>query len=132
MAVICGYCGKDAKLVTGEIIYPHRADLFFQKFWQCKPCDAYVGTHKGGTVPLGRLANAELRQWKVVAHAAFDSIWRDGAMSRSQAYDWLSKRLGISPEETHIGQFDVVTCQRVVNLCKQLNGDKQAWASVVT
>ena len=27
----------------------------------CKPCDAYVGVHKGTDKALGRLANKELR-----------------------------------------------------------------------
>lgn len=63
MKVVCDYCGADAKLVTGDVIYPHRHDLRARRFWQCVPCDAYVGTHANSLNhhPLGRLANAELR-----------------------------------------------------------------------
>jgi hypothetical protein len=35
-----------------------------------------VGCHKGTTKPLGRLADAELREWKKRAHAAFDPVWQ--------------------------------------------------------
>jgi len=44
---------------------------------------------------MGRLANAQLRSARRDAHASFDSLWRDGAMSRSQAYAWLAAALGI-------------------------------------
>jgi len=57
----CDYCQQQAKLVTGDIIYPHRPDLYSKKIWHCEPCRAWVGTHKGTVKPLGRLANAELR-----------------------------------------------------------------------
>ena len=39
----CPYCGKDAALVTGDKIYPHRPDLYDRNFWLCTACDAYVG-----------------------------------------------------------------------------------------
>ena len=43
--VACPYCGKRAKIVTGDVIYPHRKDLADQKFHLCTPCEAYVGCH---------------------------------------------------------------------------------------
>lgn len=46
MTVKCDYCGKDAELVTGDVIYPHRSDLAPLKFWRCEDCEAYVGCHK--------------------------------------------------------------------------------------
>jgi len=52
----------------------------------CRSCDAYVGVHKGTDKPKGRLANAELREYKKKAHSAFDPLWRFGGMMRRQAY----------------------------------------------
>ncbi len=124
MEVTCPYCGDQAKLVTGAVIYPHRPDLNEKKFWQCAPCGAYVGCHKpnnghgDGTRPLGRLANAELRAAKIAAHACFDPIWVMGEMARAQAYKWLASGLGIETKNCHIGMFDVETCKKVVTLCK--------------
>lgn len=124
MNVMCPYCGKSAKLVGGDTIYPHRPDLYEKKFWLCRPCNAYVGCHKpnngygDGTRPLGRLANAELRDAKRSAHAHFDPIWEKGGMARAQAYKWLASSLGIEPKNCHIGMFDVETCKKVVDLCK--------------
>lgn len=118
----CDYCHRDAKLVTGAAIYPHRPDLFARFFWQCEPCDAHVGCHEAGkgygdgTRPLGRLANAELRRAKSAAHAAFDPLWKTGSMSRAQAYSWLAKELGVAPQNCHIGMFNVDQCRAVVSL----------------
>lgn len=123
--VVCPYCGGRAPLVTGLDIYPHRRDLWAKKFYQCKPCDALVGCHPAagpdgrgghgdGTVPMGRLANADLRAAKQAAHAAFDPIWKGGHMRRRDAYAWLAKALRISPEDCHIGMFDVDQCRVVI------------------
>ncbi len=119
-APTCPYCQKPAELVTGAVIYPHRRDLAKQKFWECRPCSAWVGCHLpgngqgDGTTPLGRLANAELRQAKQRAHAAFDPLWRERRMTRRQAYAWLAEAMGMPVAEVHIGAFDVGQCRQVV------------------
>ncbi|EIC84043.1 zinc-finger-containing protein [Serratia sp. M24T3] len=117
--VVCDYCGKTAAFVTGRKIYPHRPDLSLLHFYQCEPCKAYVGCHKGSNgVPLGRLANAELRAAKSKAHAAFDPIWKGRSMSRGSAYSWLAKSLGIPQQECHIGMFNIEMCEQVVIACE--------------
>lgn len=122
IAVRCDYCGRDAELVSGEVIYPHRPDLFAKQFWRCAPCEAFVGCHEAGngygdgTRPLGRLANFELRRAKMRAHAAFDPLWKAKGMRRREAYAWLAKQMGIDPSQCHIGMFDVERCQEVVGI----------------
>lgn len=115
----CPYCAASAEMVSGDVIYPHRPDLFEKKFWRCEPCDAYVGCHPvgpghDGTRPLGRLANAELRRAKQAAHAAFDPIWKNREMSRAKAYRWLANRLSVPASECHIGMFDTHQCKAVI------------------
>jgi hypothetical protein len=119
--VVCPYCQSQAEKVTGEKIYPHRPDLYHKTFWECEPCDAYVGCHPNTDTPLGRLADIELREAKMRAHAVFDPIWKGGDMKRGEAYGWLAKQLGIKKQECHIGMFDVETCERVVVVCAQTN-----------
>lgn len=119
--VVCPYCKGRAEKVTGEKIYPHRPDLYHKTFWECEPCDAYVGCHPNTDTPLGRLANFDLRMAKQAAHASFDPLWKDGKMSRASAYKWLSEQLGINRKDCHIGMFDEETCERVVSICR---GDK--------
>jgi hypothetical protein len=116
--VPCPYCGALAALVHGDVVYPHRTDLKEKRFYICPPCKAWVGCHPGGTKPLGRLANAELRRWKMEAHAHFDPLWMRRVMSRTKAYKWLALELGLTVEETHIGMFDVAMCKKVVEACR--------------
>jgi len=93
--------------------------------WICKPCGAWVGVHRGTKIPLGRLANAELRKAKIEAHAAFDRFWQAAiklrgwtkGKARAKAYAWLSKSLEIPAEDCHIGMFDIADCKRVTALC---------------
>jgi len=114
--VICPYCGEDAKFVGGDHVYPHRPDLFEKRFWVCDPCDARVGCHPSGD-PLGPLANSVLREARMQAHKAFDPFWKDGSMSRKEAYRWLAKTLGIPKHQAHIGQADAIMCSRIVSAC---------------
>jgi hypothetical protein len=120
--VICDYCGKEADYVTGFVIYRSRHDLHHKHFWFCKPCEAYVGCHGESDKPLGRLAKADLRSAKILAHASFDRLWRGDLprfSSRSAAYAWLGMKLGKSKDECHIGMFDLATCNTVVRICNE-------------
>lgn len=110
---ICPYCDQPAKLEDSAIVYGGRS---YGLIWDCRPCDAYVGVHKNtkDNIPLGRLANAELREWKKRAHAAFDPAWKSGLLSRKEAYARLQTMLGMTASEAHIGKFDVADCKRVV------------------
>jgi hypothetical protein len=119
MPLTCPYCKNAANLVNGAEVYPRRPDLAHKLFWKCAPCGAYVGCHQGGSDPLGRLANPELRRWKQAAHRWFDPIWKSRTMTRRAAYSWLAKELGIPAKDTHIGMFDVETCRRVVEVCME-------------
>lgn len=123
MSITCPYCEGPAELVDGDVIYPRRPELHAKKHWLCRQCDAYVGCHDKnerfghtGTEPLGRLANYVLRQHKMLAHAAFDRLWKNGG-DRSAAYAWLAEVLGIGRNECHIGMFDVEMCKKVEQAC---------------
>lgn len=125
LPVTCPYCSRQAELVTGKQIYPHRTDLHELNFWLCDPCNAYVGTHKAGigwgngTRPKGTLADALTRDARKAAHAAFDPLWQRGDLSRRKAYAWLASALGLTVDQTHIGIFDVQTCMRTAAICRR-------------
>lgn len=122
--VICPYCVKPAVLADSAEVYGGRS---YGMIWLCRPCNAYVGVHKDNKnhIPLGRLANAELREWKKKAHTAFDPLWkakieRDGCSktkARNAGYAWLAGQLGIKVKRCHIGMFDVDACKAVVDVC---------------
>lgn len=126
--VLCDYCSRPAALVHGDAIYPHRPDLYERWFWSCAPCGAFVGTHADSPrhQPLGRLANAELRQAKSAAHAAFDPIWRDGVHTRDAAYTALAWGMQLAPEQAHIGMFSVDQCRQLTKIAPRLMGAYRA------
>lgn len=114
----CPYCLDEAKLVDAAAIYGHAR--YGGMYWHCAPCKAWVGTHRGSPkhAPLGRLANAQLRDAKMAAHSAFDHLWQHGGMRRADAYAWLAEQMGIPRGRCHIGWMDVDDCGRVVELCR--------------
>ena len=122
MLLTCPYCEAEAKLIDSKEIYGRSYGMI----WICRPCGAYVGTHKNSNnKPLGRLANAELREWKIRAHAVFDPMWKkkmqreecSKSEARKAGYKWLAKQIGIDAKDCHIGMFDVETCKKVVDVC---------------
>lgn len=116
----CPYCSdSDARLVTGKEVYPHRADLFSLKFWECPSCKARVGCHGKSDKPLGRLANAHTRKLKIAAHEAFDPLWKEGHLSRTEAYAVLQRLTGLSADECHMGMMTDHMLGKVVNLCRE-------------
>lgn len=123
--VICPYCSVPARLAPGKLVYPHSPAVADKQFWACFPCDAWVGCHPpmnaagrgglgDGTVPLGRLADAELREWKRRAHKVFDPLWKSRYMRRHEAYAELARRLNLPREQAHIGHFDIDQCRAVI------------------
>lgn len=59
-----------------------------------------------------------LGQAKYVAHACFDPIWREGYMTRHEAYSWLAEQMGLKRSECHIRLFDLGMCEAVIWLCR--------------
>jgi hypothetical protein len=112
----CIECGSLAALVSGGVIYPHRPDLFQKRFWLCE-CGAYCGCHGYTTRPLGFPCGPETRQARMAAHDAFDPLWRSRRMGRRDAYTWLSKAMGLPPEQTHIGMMTREQAREVVAHC---------------
>lgn len=116
-ARVCPYCGRTPVLADSAEAYNGRS---FGPIWLCRPCRAFVGCHKGTTTPKGRLADAALREAKKAAHHAFDPLWQEGLMRRTDAYASLSKALGIPREYTHIGMFNIAQCQETIRVCTEL------------
>lgn len=128
----CSYCLCKANLVGGDVMYPHRPDLADRKFWKCVKCnDVFVGCHKDGapvtlpggervtsdgSIPVGTLANRQLREARKRAHSVFDLLWKNTSrpsVSRTLHYSRLAQHLGIDVTKCHIGYFDEETCNKV-------------------
>jgi hypothetical protein len=118
---ICPYCKSPSALINSIEVYGKDFGLMYI----CKPCEAYVGCHKGTENALGRLANPDLRKWKIEAHKYFDMLWKKEFMTRTEAYKWLSEWLEIPAEYTHIGMFDIKTLKKVIEYSKQRMNDER-------
>ncbi len=115
-AVICPECGAPMALrETRKYTYPNGDP---RKFWGCSrwpECNGIHGAHPDGS-PLGTPATAEVKQWRIKAHAALDSLWKSGGMKRGKAYRWMQKAMGMTEEEAHVGKFDAAQCQQLIAL----------------
>lgn len=118
---LCPYCWAWSVNVDSAEVYNGRS---YGPIWLCRPCKAWVGCHKGTSKALGRLADAELRSWKIKFHDAFDPLWKSGENSRSSLYAWLARKMGIPKEHCHGGMFDVEQCKRAISIlgAKRIEG----------
>lgn len=120
----CNYCGRKAVLVLDDEVY---AQSYGGHVWLCRPCKAWVGTHKNSPrhAALGRLAKAELRRMKITAHAHFDALWTaamklrgwNKGVARVAAYRWLAREMEMDMKSCHIGMFDEAQTARVIEIC---------------
>ena len=102
---VCPYCGCTVIFTSNFTIYGR--EYGNGKCYKCTACDAYVGVHTGTRIPLGRLANGELRELKKECHAIFDPVWKSkNLLTRGEAYRRLAKLLNIPIKECHFGWFD--------------------------
>ena len=123
MTISCAECGAPMVLRNSR----------YGTFYGCKrypDCEGIHGAHQATGAPLGKPADKETRQWRIEAHEAFDAVWRSGGVSRSKAYKRLAAALGIPNGDCHIGNFDMATCRRVVEICELGSLNRREQASV--
>lgn len=116
----CPYCGSRALLRPASVVYGGRAVDPSAPYYVCArypACDSYVAAHKDNRLPMGTLANADLRRKRIQAHTAFDHLWKEGRMSKRQAYLWLQAKLDLPEQDAHIGRFSTFRCEQVIQLC---------------
>jgi hypothetical protein len=114
--VICQYCQQEAVFMTTEEFYGRD---YGTNMWVCRPCDAYVGIHKRTDVPLGTLANKELRECRKKTHAVVDQLWRNKKSSRTKVYGWIQHVMKMTKEEAHIGMMNEAQCKQLIEFAEQ-------------
>lgn len=114
----CPYCTGKVKLVDNSEIYRGRSYGDWPYAYWCKPCDAMVGLHPDTDLPLGTMADKELRDARKESKALFLRVMSVESMSRSKAYEWLSKKMQIPKSECHFGHFDEDRCSMAFNICE--------------
>ncbi len=119
--VYCPYCKAKATLHPLSYVYGEKANRsgYVYVCDRYPKCDAYVWAHPKTLLPMGTLANGDLRNKRIQAHRAFDRLWKSGRMKKWQAYKWMQGKLDLSPEEAHIGKFGDYMCDRLIIACNQ-------------
>ena len=88
-------------------------------------CDAYVRVIPGTTIPLGTMADKQLRYLRKRAHQYFDQLYTTGIMTKKQAYAWLADVLQLPPQQVHIGYFGDYYCQQVIRQAQKVLQENQ-------
>ena len=111
----CPYCGSTVILRSADGVYHdnHRGTMLYVCSNYPK-CDAYVRTHPGTNIPVGVLANHELRALRNEAHRHFDKLYLSGMMSKQDAYLWLAGILQVPLSKAHIGFLGEYYCRQVI------------------
>lgn len=125
MTTNCLHCGSECELVEGRQLpnnnfNSHRKRLLF---WRCPVCpDSFTSCHKDTKKPVGYAADKETRaaRWKL-HNELLDPIWfKAGVRSgqryrpkglRTMVYAYLSFRMGIPKDRTHVGMFTIEQCR---------------------
>lgn len=55
--------------------------------------------------------------WRVKAHEAFDELWKQGEVTRGQAYRWLTVKMKLG-KPAHIAEMNIAQCRKVIALVK--------------
>ncbi len=54
---------------------------------------------------------------RTLAHEVFDKLWLEGWLKRSQAYDLLTRKMGLG-EDVHMGMLNQTQCEKVKGIAK--------------
>lgn len=111
----CPYCGAPVTLRSADGIYKNNShDMKLYVCINYPKCDSYVRVHAGTNIPVGTMANHELRSLRRTAHHYFDKLYKSGIMSKQGAYLWLSDLLQSPLSEAHIGYLGEYYCKQVI------------------
>jgi len=108
--------------VSNEIEYIDSSYIYGKSYgmiYICKGCESYVGVHDNTNIPLGILANKELRELKKSAHELFDKLWKNKEnkyVARFDAYQWLAKELDL--KELHFAWLNKYDLKLAIQILK--------------
>lgn len=121
----CPFCGSRVSLIDSAKIYGYSYGFIY--LCDAFPkCDARVRCHPKTIIPMGTLADKELRKWRSLAHRKFDPLWQSSVFpSRHAAYKWLSKAMRLPLDRTHVAMFDVRQCQKAIALIDSFARSRQ-------
>ena len=122
--VRCPYCGRKARLHPASYVYGSDNLDSESYLYVCdgypNNCDAYVGAHKKSLLPKGELADGQLRNKRILAHRALNTLLEEGCMTKKSAYIWLQNKLCLREKDMHIAKFSLYYCEETIRICNEL------------
>lgn len=123
----CPYCGSSVVYRSADGIYHDNSKNTMLYVCSHYPeCDSYVRVHQGTNIPVGSMANHELRTLRRTAHYYFDQLYRSGYMTKQDAYQWLSDLISAPISQAHIGYLGDYYCKQVIEQSRRLLKNKSA------
>ncbi len=119
LAPLCPYCGSHTVLRSADGIYFDNKK--HEMLYVCKNyprCNSYIRVIPGTAIPLGTVANQELRALRNEAHKYLSLLYRDGFMTKQDAYQWLAGKMNIPASAAHIGKMGEYSCKQVIEICQ--------------
>lgn len=118
--VKCPYCNAQAVLRPSHVVYGDKAKpgRYLYVCARYPKCDAYVGAHAKSLLPMGTLANGDLRHKRILAHKALDEFRALGRMEKWQAYKWLQAKFSLRSDQAHIAKFSEYMCDCLIAACR--------------
>ena len=107
----CPYCGSTVVYRSADGIYhENKKGTMLYVCSNFPECDAYVRVHAGTNIPVGSLANHELRSLRRTAHHYFDQLHESGFMSKQDAYQVIeeSRKILNCNKKSDCHRFQVV------------------------
>ncbi|UIF88360.1 zinc-finger-containing protein [Cupriavidus sp. UYPR2.512] len=132
---VCDNCDAKASLArAGEETYPYLED--HGPVWICAACQAWIGVRARSkhNTPLGRLANAALRECKSQLHDALEPLVaakmrRDGVNAfeaRGKAMKWLIAALGLEVATPSIHALSLEQCEQAIRYVEEFQASRRA------
>lgn len=97
----------------------------FGVFYGClryPACKGAHGAHPDGR-PLGVPASRDTKVRRMAAHERFDSLWKCGDMTRTEAYSWMQKAMQMTKDQAHIANFTMGQCEKLIEHVTKFHQD---------
>lgn len=61
----------------------------------------------------------DLKSLRTYTHNAFDELWKNGGLTRSEAYEWLAEAMNLPAKKAHIALFTANQCRHLLDLLSE-------------
>ena len=101
--------------------------------WICPDCNNTHEAHQQDVIyedegiphregdPLGIPSSRLCKMFRLHVHSLFDPLWKNGKMSRNEAYHFLANNLGLKREDAHIATFSIRQCIASIRFLRNID-----------